>query len=366
MIKMDKRERAFTLIELLCVIAIIAVLIGLLLPAVQKVREAAARLKCQNNFKQVGLGFHNFESAHGMFPRAGEHLVTSNNTVFKTQDFHSPLTLILPYIEQENVYRQINLLQRHNEGTNNSAAVGNGFKAVISIYICPVNPIRTATNDPQGFGYTDVAVLPYVEITAANAAATGLPAGRYDSAVSGAPYPLNYYQQYTTGSADVPTAKRFQMLPTASLVALGSSFVFQGGARMASISDGTSNSILVGEDTGRHEGMDGITDQTGASCPPNNYLDPMTNRGRAGHRWGEPDSSAGYSGAINSQKAIFGRAPNRPCHDSFNNGEWASFHTGGANVLMADGSVRFMSESTSLRVIFAMGTRAGGETFSAD
>lgn len=357
------RGRGFTLIELLVVIAIIAILIGLLLPAVQKVREAAARLKCQNNFKQVGLGTMNFESAYGMFPRSGEHLIHSGTTHYKTQCFHSPLTMILPFMEQGNVYQQINLKLRHNEGQNAvDAAAGKGFGAAIKIYICPVNPVRTTDRDQEGYGYTDVAFLPYVESSTTQ---YDVPPGKYNSAISSAPYPLAYYQNYPGAAADVSPQKTFQLKPSTD-PQMAAFDPFFGGARITAITDGTSNSVLAYEDAGRHDGMKGVTDQTGASCAANNYLDPRDNQGRRHWRWGEPDSSSGNSKTINNLMAIYGKSPNIPCHDVANNNEPASYHSGGANFLMADGSVKFMRDSTPQAVLFAMGTRDSGEVFSFD
>jgi prepilin-type N-terminal cleavage/methylation domain-containing protein/prepilin-type processing-associated H-X9-DG protein len=356
-----RKRQAFTLIELLVVIAIIAILIGLLLPAVQKIREAANRMKCSNNLKQIGLGAHNYESAYGMFPRSGEHLVTIGGTVYKTQDFQSPLTMILPYIEQDNVYRQFNLALRHNEGSNATlAASGQGPGAVINAYLCPTNPLRPSPRDSQGYACSDYAFLPYVEISAANAAATGLPAGRYNSAISSAPLPTNLYQMYAASSPDVAASKSMQLLPSAALA--GVDVLFQGGATIASISDGTSNSILLYEDVGRSESMTG----TPSGFTANGYLDPIDGAGRRHWRWAEPDNTSGASKNMNNNNTPRGGPSTCPWtyHDCGPNNEWFSFHPGGAHACMGDGSVRFWRDSISLRTVYSLSTRDGGEVIS--
>src|SRR5256714_15558388 len=97
---MRVRRKGFTLIELLVVIAIIAVLIGLLLPAVQQVREAAARVQCQNNLKQVGLAMHNFQYSHSRLPPQNGWIPAMNSGTFGTPFYH-----LLPYVEQDAIYK---------------------------------------------------------------------------------------------------------------------------------------------------------------------------------------------------------------------------------------------------------------------
>src|SRR5437870_8330196 len=127
------RRMAFTLIEFLVVIAIVAILIGLLVPAVQKVREAAARTQCVNNLKQIGLAIHNYESTYKKLPSPGEGLVPS--TLAKDYDVHSFFTYMLPFIEQQAAFNMMNL----NFAYNDNRAPGNqtAAKTVVPTYLCP-------------------------------------------------------------------------------------------------------------------------------------------------------------------------------------------------------------------------------------
>lgn len=304
------KHKGFTLIELLVVIAIIAILIGLLVPAVQKVREAANRMTCQNNLKQLGMGFHNYEGANGAFPP----LYTAATN---TQPNHFCLTFILPYIEQEALFKQVSL-NLSGYAVQNFTPLTNPVKTLM----CPSAPLRPTL--PYNVPSSKYRALP--------AGVTSIQMGRTD---------------YTAASNASGTWVT-QSIGTQNISRGPGILEYNIATKMSGVTDGTSNTMLLVENAGRPYRYGTGFIKRGADRDGN---------GAAGG-WGDPDSWFGIGGA-NGALGTQGTGPIAVNGSSDN--EIYGFHTGGANVVMGDGSVRMLKENITLAMISALLSRQGGE-----
>jgi prepilin-type N-terminal cleavage/methylation domain-containing protein/prepilin-type processing-associated H-X9-DG protein len=297
---MRRPRRAFTLIELLVVIAIIAVLIGLLRPAVQKVRQAAARLSCQNNLKQLALACHNFESANGGFP-----------PIYLSGNQPGWVTAVLPYLEQDNL-ASLWPSGLDPNGTNwQSPALAPVVSTRLKVQTCPSSPVGGSVLGPaDGF--------PFTAATADYAAAASFTAALYA-------------QLYPPGIADTTAPMQ--------VGALG---------KVTGVADGTSNTILLVEMSGRpYLYLSNGRRSAGTANNPRTY----------GFGFWAHNNAHNLSTFLAD-----GSAPGTACAVNCSNqfGVYG-FHPGGANVAFADGSVHLLSRSTAPATLAALVTRAGGE-----
>jgi prepilin-type N-terminal cleavage/methylation domain-containing protein/prepilin-type processing-associated H-X9-DG protein len=367
-------KRGFTLIELLVVIAIIAILIGLLLPAVQKVREAAARSTCQNNLKQLGLGLHNYESAYGYFPTSGEGPNAANQvTVFDTV---STYVQLLPNIEQGPVYAMMNENYRYND--QRWLANQTGAKTRIKIFLCPSNGF--SKDDPQGYGQCDYMPVAYTDIVpAGDPQGSGYPPGTRDLAGAGA-------RKYRTSGM---LALHYEIVDEKGNLTLDPTCNYmrtdknrRSPRAVTGVIDGTSNTIAIIEDVGKlHESytLPGGGNMKAAYGDFNpNGKDKSPTGLSNNYRWAEPDIANGVSGphqdSVNRQARLNNnRTPaGGPASCSWAlqncgpNDEPFSFHTGGCMAVFGDGHVQFVRDSIDAFTLRALCTPADGDIAKFD
>jgi prepilin-type N-terminal cleavage/methylation domain-containing protein/prepilin-type processing-associated H-X9-DG protein len=370
-------RRGFTLIELLVVIAIIAVLIALLLPAVQAAREAARRAQCTNNMKQLGLATANYESATGAYAASyGSAADPSLTDQWSTWGSWSPQALMLPYLEQQPVYNALNFnVVSHGDSAHADLMNTTGVTIRIASFICP-----SATLPPTTY---------YGKPTPGNSYFASVGSSLHWVGQSGSSAPNGIFMY--AGANNLPgAANAGQSVPPRGI---------------KDVRDGTSNTIAFGEwrigdfDTTKLNIQDII----------NIGQDPANMSGDA---WGQPAANMPFGGPSylawinlcasqalgsigNGQKqytwlgkswnqGMFGYtlgntllAPNagyyncRMCSwqgdlDCPGSYTMSSFHPGGGNIAMADGSVRFLKATTAYTIIWALGSRDQGEVVSSD
>ncbi|WP_337173792.1 DUF1559 domain-containing protein [Paludisphaera sp.] len=340
------RRPGFTLIELLVVIAIIAVLIALLLPAVQAAREAARRMQCVNNLKQINLAMHNYVDVVGAYPYAGGFGTNGKGWGW--------MPMILPQLEQSALYNAINFMD-----SCDCLSMSTVRRIVIASFFCPTDPnANRLYNDRTTPGVACAGGDATRDNPATNrqngmlANYTGSfgdgynnnPSNPYDTAGAALRYGCGGCNA-SGGATETPAADC-----TAPTGAYGSGMNHRGlfdyrsvspAVTISSITDGLSNTFALGEVASVVRSASAVwyssTGATNGTCLPMNFT---------------------------LQRCL--RDPTYANANSWSGRGFSSFHSGGCNFGMADGSVRFVKQSVDQRTYNALGSRRGGEVVSSD
>ncbi len=371
-------RQGFTLVELLVVIAIIGILVGLLLPAVQAAREAARRMQCSNNLKQLGLAFHNFENAHRQLPTSLRP--PSNVSGSGEQSRVSVLTDLLPYLEQGNIYQSYNKGINWNQGTNIPLS-----QTRIPSFICPSNPEGGALDTaPPG---SVAQFIPGIASATDYSPIFGIAPGVFTQTLGLSSAPDQYRDPAETfAGVNPPYTYVRGFFPKNATINTATGLQTNKGATFGNVADGLSNTIAIAESSGRPfvyvkrkklAGGNALTDTDAASS--------NTDRLNSGG-WSRPASDLILFGATNDPRGVLGGTVSFNSTNGHNirgitytsqgiastllglpiathgTGAPYSFHTGGANFTLGDGSVQFISEGIDLRAFIGLATPAGGET----
>ena len=348
------RRPAFTLIELLVVIAIIAILIGLLLPADQKVREAAARLKCQNNMKQIGLALHAYHDAYQRFP-AGMNAGVPGSTTTGVGRLANWRMRIFPYLEQSAVYTAANVDANASMISDLAANPNRLFlkEKVFPIWKCPSSAL------PDFYTQNDVPTNDYGSrpenpsnpndpfFKFANVGANGHQISAYVGIMGAYPDPAARARTISTGYG---------------IAADTGMLLFNESTTITGCLDGTSNTILAAEQSGQNGAFDlrsrnaspwGGAEMGGTAPKTATIRDMLT---------GVAPASTFYGNGVVTVRAL----PNTPLKVTGGDFPYSantplnSFHSGGINVLMGDGSVSFVSDNIDFAALAKMCSRDDG------
>ncbi|MFO0934967.1 MAG: DUF1559 domain-containing protein [Gemmataceae bacterium] len=353
MLRLARSRKAFTLIELLVVIAIIAILIGLLLPAVQKVREAAARMSCSNNMKQLALSTMNYESAYQYFPPGWVapnpvYTIPAAGIVMGSPASMTPrctnvMVELLPFIEQDNLQKTWDYVNNTNNITTPSTPNAPSGQ-VVKTFLCPSSIVAqspTAVVSGGTYGLNSYgAVGGRISFSARRVGMPTVPAVDGTSPQLPAPNPLNYNETIHA--------------------TLDGVFYTNSRTRIAGISDGTSNTMMFGE----RQHKDPEFDRMYTTFPI---------IGWSGWAWVNQENAIGDF-LVGACRPINWMVPTSATGPASSNNTWvrqklssmSSAHTGGANIAFCDGSVRFVRDATDMTVLWAMATRAGGEVIALE